>query len=201
MLKICITGGPYSGKSKLVEHIREMYPQKYFILIPEAATFLMKCGMIPGDKIFQQMIFELQVKNSSYIITETHKQLQNRGVAEEDIVVLYDRCVADCMGYSSEDLWQEISRGYSKKEIFGDCDYVLFFESVACLEDAEYNSKENNPYRVENRIEAVKSNERMRRIYKDNIAEEKLIVIEAQETWEKKVEEIKKTFNHIFCLD
>lgn len=59
--KIVLTGGPGGGKTTFLNELRQSDPNsERFILVPEAATILIRSGHRPGTKQFQLAVVRLQ---------------------------------------------------------------------------------------------------------------------------------------------
>lgn len=69
---LCFTGGPCGGKSTAITKVfAELTKRGYTVLVvPESATEIIVSGIttnLIGNKKFQEILFEKQIKKKSYI--------------------------------------------------------------------------------------------------------------------------------------
>lgn len=161
MLKICISGGPCSGKSsclgKLHDELTEKLNKKVFI-VPETATELIANGIFPCENIsmkeFQGFVLDKQLAKE-----ELYNRL-TKYYDPKDIVILYDRGLLDQMAYVDKPFFEEMlkERGISFADIAGRYDMVIHL--VTAAKGTDCYTKDNNSARRETAEEAIVSDDK-----------------------------------------
>lgn len=193
MYKIVITGGPCSGKTKVLNYLVESLETNGYktIVVSETATELIKAGCIPNKNItpydFQNLLLKNQIRKEDLCIETLNKDILNK------TVILFDRGVLDNFAYL-QDKEEYLSMLKENNLNLSDCykryDEAIFLHSTANGKESSY--KWNNPItgeiakneaRFESPEEAKLLNEKTLNGY---IGIENLKVFGAYETFEEK---------------
>ena len=151
--KIVLTGGPAAGKTTLISRILHEFKQEdgwRVITIPETATELISgFGIRPFGGCMSMLQFQDFV-----IADQLHKErlaLQAAEVvAEENILIIYDRALLDDKAYiSDEDFARVLARidGRTEDQVLEGYDAVLHL--VTCAKGAEFAYDLGNEARTE----------------------------------------------------
>lgn len=178
MIKICLTGGPCSGKTTALEHLVKLIESKGYICLvcEEAATSLINGGIKPykdglSMKDFQRFVIKKQLANEE-ILDALPPYVDNN-----KIVALYDRGFGDHTGYIGKKVFEELlmDTPLTIDTIYSRYDYVFFMVSAAngAVEYYQWNdpSKEdtgNNAARYESPEEAADLDNRLYDAWKDH---------------------------------
>lgn len=152
---VALTGGPSSGKTSVIESIKERFQNKYkVIIVDETASYLINMGIKPfgEDAVnildFQKYIFKLQLAKEDSII-EASNSLHNR-----DILIVFDRGLLDNQAYITQEefkyILHDLSPQYSVSDIYDRYDLVLNLVS-----SKDFYTTENNPARSESSDQAI----------------------------------------------
>jgi len=88
--RIALTGGPGGGKTTFLEELRKEDPDgEKWLLVPEAATILIKAGLRPGDLEFQRAVVRLQLALEDSITASMNGKQ----------VAIFDRGTLDSLAY------------------------------------------------------------------------------------------------------
>jgi hypothetical protein len=156
MKKVILTGGPCSGKSTVLEALRNEFGDK-LILVPEVATVLLEGGFpLPGKDLewsekwqaaFQSAILPLQKSfEDSYALVAAAKGCS---------VIVCDRGMLDGAAYTPGGV-QEFCRRYdvSEQEINDRYAAVINLTSLAVIDPEKYG-KAGNAARFEPLTQAI----------------------------------------------
>lgn len=163
MITICLTGGPGGGKSDCQKYIKNYFENQGMTvrLMPEAATIILKQGLIPNKTIdpvnFQRKIISLQLD-----------MLQELSPLEDTnrTIVVFDRGIPDGNDYLKDDIWNDLLDEFSltRKDSFKYYDCVLYLESSAKGAKEYYHWKGDglgiDTIRMENEEEAIELDNR-----------------------------------------
>lgn len=167
--KVVLTGGPAAGKTTLISRIMKEFKQEdgwRVITIPETATELISgFGIKPFGNCMSMLEFQDFV-----IVDQVHKEklaLQAaQVVADENILILYDRALMDDKAYIPD---EEFSRvlfrltGKTEGEILAGYDAVIHM--VTCAKGAEEAYNLGNAARTESIAEARAMDDRTLRAW------------------------------------
>ena len=151
--KIVLTGGPAGGKTTLISRIlHEFKPEDGWrvFTIPETATELISgFGIRPFGNCMSMLEFQDFV-----IADQIHKEKlaldAAQIVAEENILIIYDRALMDDKAYISDEEFAEVLShfdGRTEKTVLDGYDAVLHL--VTCAKGAEYAYNLANEARTE----------------------------------------------------
>ena len=151
--RIVLTGGPGAGKTSLVNRVVEKFEEQKnwrVITIPETATELISgFGLKPFDGCMSMLAFQDFV-----IADQIHKEaLALRAcdvVAEDNILILYDRALMDDKAYISDEEFAEvIARFDNRTEASVLAGYDMVLHLVSCAKGAEFAYDLGNTARTE----------------------------------------------------
>ena len=169
MLKVCISGGPGSGKSSAQSVLMQQLAERGYktLFCPETATELILNGIVPGDTIsleeFQKFVLDKQLAKEK--LYEEIAEYYNK----DKLVILYDRGLCDQMAYISKDKFEKMlkERNMTLSDAYNhyDCVFHLVTAAKGALEFYVWNdpSKEdcgNNAARSESPEEAIIKDEK-----------------------------------------
>ena len=108
--KIVFTGGPSSGKTTVIEKVKQVYTSQGYkvLVVDETATYLINMGIKPfGENPikmidFQELVLKLQLAKEAIV---------ERAVAmkdDENVLIIYDRGVIDNSAYVNENEFKEV---------------------------------------------------------------------------------------------
>ena len=151
--KIVLTGGPAAGKTTLISRILHEFKQEdgwRVITIPETATELISgFGIRPFGGCMSMLEFQDFV-----IADQIHKEklaLQAAEVvAEENILIIYDRALLDDKAYITDEEFTEVLarfEGRTEEKVLAGYDAVLHL--VTCAKGAEFAYNLGNEARTE----------------------------------------------------
>jgi predicted ATPase len=150
MLKICLTGGPCSGKTTVLKHLVRLVEEKGYVCLvcEESATSLIDGGIKPNKdglsmKDFQRFVLSKQISNEN-LINELPQYINN-----DKIVVFYDRGLNDQQAYVTPEIFSELlkEQGLDDSVLENRYDYVLHLVSTA--KDSIENYQWNDPSKKE----------------------------------------------------
>lgn len=133
MYKVCLTGGPGSGKSTSMSKIESALTSRgYFVfIVPETATEFIINGVHPSEFInvdeFQSFVLDKQLnKEKLYDEIATHYPM-------DKVVILYDRGIGDQLAYTSKKTFVEMlkKRGLTLNDAVNRYDLVLHLVTAA----------------------------------------------------------------------
>ena len=151
--RIVLTGGPAAGKTTLISRILHEFKQEdgwRVITIPETATELISgFGIRPFGGCMSMLAFQDFV-----VADQIHKEKlaleAAQVVAEENILIIYDRALMDDKAYiSDEEFAQVLARfdGRTEASVLANYDAVLHL--VTCAKGAEFAYNLGNTARTE----------------------------------------------------
>lgn len=194
--KIVLTGGPCGGKTSAINHIKEIYEGKGYIVlsINETATELMNMGIKPFglseismDK-FQEYIFYLQLFKEMLI----DKYISDN--KDKNILVLLDRCILDNNSYVSDEKFNELLNKFNVDRQSYINKYDLFIHLVsAAIDTNEYNVS-NNSARIESKEEAIEKDNNIRNCYKDV---NNYVIIDNSTNFEEKLKKVEQEISNL----
>lgn len=191
--KVVLTGGPCAGKSTILSHIQESFPEQVET-VPEAANMLIGGGFpLPSDSLpyserwqmtLQDPLFTLQQSleaNHSEIATRTNKQL-----------LVCDRGLLDQVAYFRGGVSEFLERYKVSDvgEIIGRYSLVIHLASVALLGESAYQQASSAQERVEDTVEQVREAEQ--KTLEAWSLHPNRIIIEPSQNFDKKYEKVTK---------
>ena len=154
--RIVLTGGPGSGKTSVLEKIKQVYSSEGYkvIIVPETATELMNNGITFKDGSislldFQELVMRLQLAKEE--VVERAIELSN----SDKVIVVYDRGTIDNTAYIKKEEFEEILARLNNVKSFADLmnKYDLVINLVG---REDFYTTENNKARSESASEALK---------------------------------------------
>lgn len=165
MVEIVLSGGPCAGKTSALSYLSQKLSDRGLrvLVAPEAATQLILGGLSDLPQIRNdspELYFEVQ-RQLLRLWRQSH--LSYRAIAEafeEPVVILYDRAEMDVLAYSGQQEFDRIleSTSLTLSEVRDSYDAVIHLVSAAQGAEAHY-TRENNPARLEDTIEAARESE------------------------------------------
>lgn len=155
--KICITGGPCSGKSTALSWIQTEFRKKGYtvLFIPESATELILGGIAPwtieSNTSFETYIIKLQIEKEK-LFEDAAKHIYGN----DKILIVCDRGTLDCKAYMSESEFAHAMKKLGTTEVKLRDNYDAVFHLVTAANGAkEFYTFENNKARYESIEEAI----------------------------------------------
>lgn len=143
VIKIAISGGPCSGKTSCIEHIKSRYEQKGIdvFICPESATQIINAGVSRDD----MHSFELEVANNQI---KNEEELDNKISMSDSkkVLIIYDRGLTDCFAYVDHEMLFSNDLSINRIESWQRYDACMFLE--------ESNEYESNDIRIESEKQA-----------------------------------------------
>lgn len=154
--KIVLTGGPGSGKTTVIESIKNAFQDRYtVIVVDETATDLINMGIRPfGERKvpmidFQELVIKMQLAKEEVVDRAT------TFLPNEDILIIYDRGLLDNCAYISEEdlqtVLQRLEKPYQVSDFLDRYDLVINLVSRK-----DFYTTENNTARSEDVESALK---------------------------------------------
>jgi predicted ATPase len=160
--RIVLTGGPGAGKTTIAFHLTAQRPGQ-FVAVPEAATQVYRALQTRWDRLdaagrrdAQRRIYRLQLE-----------QEQFHANASNGRTLLLDRGTVDGSAYwpdGADDYWRAL--GTSREAELGRYDCVIWMESCAAV--GAYDGDASNACRHESAHDAIKTGERLARVWADH---------------------------------
>ena len=155
--KICLTGGPCSGKTTALSYLQETFTKKgYMVLIvPETASELILGGIAPWtidtNYNFESYIIKLQIeKERMFEEAARHIDLYDK------VLIICDRGVMDCKAYCSDFEFDNYLKNLGLNRVVVRDSYDAVFHLVTAANGAkEFYTLENNHARYEDVEEAI----------------------------------------------
>lgn len=151
--KIVLTGGPCSGKTSAIEHIKKYFTdQGYMVfIVNEVPTELINNGIAPfGDNQIRNDLFGKFVFNHQFIKEAIYEEYINQIETAKPKIIIYDRGGMDYKAYLDEKVADQIrsEANMDEEDIKSRYDMVIYLQSVA-NGLAECYTLENNNARSE----------------------------------------------------
>ncbi|MDD6879705.1 MAG: AAA family ATPase [bacterium] len=197
LFKIVLTGGPCSGKTKVLEALKEYYlSQKgiYLRTVGETATELIDAGIKPQLSVdsfsFQKIVFSRQLNKEITTLDYKYKDSDN-----SKNIIIYDRGLNDNKAYIDQKQYDLILNIFNKSEIeiLNDYDLIIDLVSTAGSSIAQYET-ESNLARYETESEAISLDKRTTCAW---IGHRNLRIIMPTENIEEKIRIVKKEINNL----
>ena len=160
--KICITGGPCSGKTTALSWIQTEFRKKgyHVLFVPETATELILGGIAPWTiescLEFETYILKLQIEKEK-LFEEAAKHIDNN----DKILIVCDRGTMDCKAYMTESEFNRAIKNISSTEVKLRDNYDAVFHLVTAAKGAkDFYTHDNNNARYESIDEAIIADEK-----------------------------------------
>jgi thymidylate kinase len=196
MLKVCLTGGPSTGKTSVINSINNYFSNLGYnvIIVPETATSFIASGIRPfgNNSInpidFQKLVLENQIKNEE-IADKAAKLLGDNSI------IICDRGTLDGIAYVTESEWNEVlnSESLVDRDLLMNYDAILYMVSKP-----ELFTKENNASRYEQ--DANEAIEKGKKVLKSYLSHDNLRVIQPREDIKDKENEVINIIANMLCL-
>lgn len=155
--KICVTGGPCSGKSTALSYIQREFTKKGYMvmIVPETATELILGGIAPWtidtNRNFEYNIIKLQMEKEA-LFEEAARHIANY----DKVLIVCDRGILDCKAYMKESEFRYCLKklGTNETNVRDNYDAVFHLVTVANGKPELY-SLENNAARYESIEQAI----------------------------------------------
>lgn len=191
--RIVLTGGPSSGKTSVLEKIRQVYSTEgyHVIVVSETATDLINSGIKPFGDVrtsmidFQELVMQLQLAKEDVV----DKALNM--VNSDNVIVIYDRGAIDNTAYINEEEFQEVLARLNHVKSFTELmdKYDLVINLVG---SKDFYTLENNSARSESSDEAIKLGERTLHSW---LGHPKLKVVLPKPSLDEKIREVLNIIN------
>lgn len=171
MKTIVLTGGPCSGKTTILDFLKNKY-QGQVVLVPEAATMLLSSGFpVPGKDVSWSPAWQ-QAFQSAILPLQIHLEAAYRLIAEEKgaEIMICDRGGLDGAAYTPggvDAFCQQFQ--VSKDEILASYDAIIHLESLATGKPELYGNT-NNEQRFEALAEAQDLELKTRKVWDSHSA-------------------------------
>ncbi len=128
--RIVLTGGPGGGKTSVLEELRRRDPHaERLLIVPEAASLLLRAGHVSGTKVLQLAIVRLQ------IILEAEVQAADQGRVGPGRVMICERGTLDSLAYWRHYGWPDeeffSATGMNETEHLSRYDGALHLQTTA----------------------------------------------------------------------
>ncbi len=193
--KIVLTGGPGTGKTTVLEKIKEVYSLQGYrvIIIDETATYLILKGIKPfGDEAidivdFQELVMRMQLAKEE-VFEKAAKMM-----GEENVIIVYDRGTIDNSAYINASQFQEVLTRLNNVKSFADLmnNYDLIIDLVG---RRDFYTLENNEARSEDPDTAL---ELGNNTLKSWIGHSKVKIVMPKDTMDEKVKEVLNIINEL----
>lgn len=188
--KIVLTGGPGSGKTKVLESLVSNYKEKGYkvIVVPETATELITNGISPADGTISMLDFQDFV-----LMTQLSKEAVVNRMLEfskaKDTLIICDRGTLDGLAYVSKDDFELVLRGLKLEGINSNVLNLLnaYDLVIDLVGSKEFYTTENNKARRENPDEAMDIGKKTLKAW---LGHNKLKIVLPQERIEDKINKV-----------
>lgn len=198
--KIVLTGGPCTGKTTVLDNIRDYYSKNGFrvIVVSETATEIINDGIkcFGIDKLvdvvdFQELVLRLQLLKEDIVDSVV------RYKTDEDILVVYDRGTLDGEAYVNPETFNKVMKrvdpSLTREKLLSRYDMVLVL-----IGDKSFYTLETNSARKESADEALEIGKKtlMSWVEHDNL---KLVF--PKDTMKEKTNEVIEDIRESFAQD
>lgn len=194
--KIVLTGGPSSGKTTVLEKIKETYESLGYkvILVDETATYLILKGLKPfgDDPIdmvdFQELVLKMQLAKEE-ILTRGAEMLGK----DTKVLMVFDRGTLDNCAYINEEQFSEVLTRLKQKtniqEMLDSYDLV-----INLVGSKDFYTTENNNARSEDSDAAIELGKKTLRSW---LGHPKLKIVLPKPTMSEKINEVLNIINEL----
>lgn len=177
--RVVITGGPGSGKSGVIQALKNnpLFSACHFV--PEVPTIVFQSVGRPGDEALYQNRFTRSIGNIQ-VEFETIAEIHARNSGH--LALVMDRGLAD--GFAYNDRFEQ-TMGMSRHTIHGRYSLVIYMMMPG---EKLYNThRANNPARIESHLEAVRLGQRTYAAWEEH---PNFALIHSSSSWTKRVEQV-----------
>ena len=166
--RIVLTGGPCSGKTTALPHLKEHFESQGFkvLIAPETATMLIKAGCSFFDpKTTQEWVkFESNLLKTMMSIEDS--LVDSAQFSRRDSIILYDRGSLDGAGFMEPEDWASTLRmnSWSEEYLLKRYDAVIHLVSTA-VDARQFYTTENNAARHESADQSAVVDEKIKRAW------------------------------------
>ena len=192
--KIVLTGGPGSGKTTVLDKIKQVYTMQGIkvLIVQETATELINSGVSFLDGTislldFQELVLRLQLYKEE-IIDRTLEYSK-----KDDILVIYDRGTIDNSAYVSKEEFEEVLARLNHEKSFSDLmnHYDLVIDLVG---REDFYTTENNKARSESVDEALNLGNKTLQSW---VGHRKVRIVKPKDTIDEKINEVLNIINEL----
>lgn len=187
MLKICLTGGPSTGKTSVINAVIKDFSELgyHVIVIPETATSFINNGIRPfGDNALPPVTFQKLVIESQ-LSKEKIAELAAEALGSDKVIIICDRGSLDGIAYVTSEEWEQTlkEQGVNARDLLSSYNAILYMEGRE-----ELFTTENNKARYESSAEEAL--EKGRKVLKSYLSHDNLRVIQPREEMKDKETEV-----------
>lgn len=189
--RICLTGGPSSGKTSSMSYLRDKLSGLGFqvFVVTEMATLLLSGGASyrPDMDMDELLAFESALMKNQMAVEDSYIDIAK--ASKRPTVILCDRGVLDAKAYMSQEIFESLLdfHGWNETKLKeGRYDAVIHMITAAIGAEKFY-TKENNPSRMETAEEAASLDHLLRQSY---IGHPNYTIIDNSTNFEGKVERV-----------
>lgn len=190
--QIALTGGPCAGKSRALINLKRYFEKKGYkvIIVEETATESIVSGITPWEcdtEAFQTLILSRSINKAETVlqVTDTWKR---------DVIVIYDRGLADCKAYMPLDMYNQTLKKFGLTPNDARDQYDLVIHMVTAADGAEeaYTCK-NNKARKETPEQARELDKKTRNAWAGH---HHLVVIDNSTDFSQKLKRVREAVIH-----
>lgn len=193
--RVVLTGGPGTGKTTVINKIREVYEKQgvTVIVIDETATYLIEKGIKPfGDNAidmvdFQELVMKMQLAKEAVFDRAIEMQ------KNENVLIVYDRGTIDNTAYVNEDEFKEVLARLNHVKTFAEL--MNKYDLVLVLGGSkDFYTTENNVARSESADEALKLGETTLKCW---LGHKNVRIVMPKSTIDEKINEVLNIINEL----
>lgn len=129
MFKIPISGGPHTGKTTLLEALKDEFPEAY--LVPEPATEVIEheLGLLSVDKDYTPNVPWIDYRKFGPVVADKSEELEAQ-VPDGIDLVFQDRCLIDTIAYAKLNDFDSFVPEVQRRVAVAKYTFALFCEPV-----------------------------------------------------------------------